>query len=417
MFLLLKIITLMLLSTLISSCGGGGDGGAAPPAWTVLVYMDGDNNLDRAALQDLAEMRVVGSSAQVNVVVQLDLTDKITTKRYRVRKNAVDLIADLGELDMASPKTLTDFLVWGKTTYPAQRTLVILWNHGNGWDQMDGPSGPVCANTGRSLFYDDDNNSRFLSNRCVKQAIQNADIKIDLLGLDASIMGTIEALYEFKDLSDIIVSSQEVGESNGWDYQAILQGLTERPTMQAEELATRIVDAYRAFFEDYFYPLTPNYEQRHTITALRSSELQALAEGVDNVARSFIARLSDPSTRGETLTLIRTARAQVQEIDFYTQPKAYVDLVDLDRLLGQPMGAAELMAKATIAEYRGAARPNAHGLSIVFFKLPEAKTFGTFDQNYQNYDQATNIGNSGGFINQYQWDEFLRAYDSADALL
>ena len=92
------------------------------------------------------------------------------------------------------------------------KKLLILWNHGNGWDQMDGPSSPVCANTGyalsgRSLFYDDDNNSPFLPNHCVKQAIQNANIKIDLLGLDASIMGTIEAWYEFKDLSEIIVSS------------------------------------------------------------------------------------------------------------------------------------------------------------------------------------------------------------------
>jgi hypothetical protein len=40
--------------------------------WTVLGYLAGDNNLDGAAVEDINEMEVVGSTDQVNVVVQVD---------------------------------------------------------------------------------------------------------------------------------------------------------------------------------------------------------------------------------------------------------------------------------------------------------------------------------------------------------
>jgi len=40
--------------------------------WTWLVYMAGDNNLEGAGRVDLSEMQKVGSTAQVNVLVQFD---------------------------------------------------------------------------------------------------------------------------------------------------------------------------------------------------------------------------------------------------------------------------------------------------------------------------------------------------------
>ncbi|MBI5097013.1 MAG: hypothetical protein HZB32_05150, partial [Nitrospirae bacterium] len=217
--------------------------------WTVMIYMDGDNNLSQAALADISEMEAVGSTRNVNIIVQLDLNGGITTKRYRIVKGSRELISDLGELDMANPQTLTDFLIWVKDTYPADRAILILWDHGNGWDQGDGPSVPL-QKTLYSVLYDDDNHSAFLSNFKVTDAIKKSGLKIDLLGFDASIMGTIEALYEFRELTDIIITSQEVGESHGWDYESILSTLTVNPGMMPEDLATTIVDAYRDFFEN-----------------------------------------------------------------------------------------------------------------------------------------------------------------------
>src|SRR5689334_19472910 len=101
-------LALLVLATLLSSCAddappeaakpthvgptaGAATGGPAPtprpaaarptatagqPAsradWTVLVYLDGDNDLEPDAIDDYGEMASVGSSDRVNIVVQLD---------------------------------------------------------------------------------------------------------------------------------------------------------------------------------------------------------------------------------------------------------------------------------------------------------------------------------------------------------
>ena len=49
--------------------------------WTVMVYMAGDNNLDGAALRDIEEMTRVGSTKDVNVLVQLDRLEDKKTRR------------------------------------------------------------------------------------------------------------------------------------------------------------------------------------------------------------------------------------------------------------------------------------------------------------------------------------------------
>ncbi|MBI5193073.1 MAG: hypothetical protein HZA08_06485 [Nitrospirae bacterium] len=388
-------------------------GKASSQTWTVLVYMDGDNNLSKAALADISEMEAVGSTQNVNIILQLDLKGAITTKRYRIIKGSSELISDLGELDMAAPQTLTDFLIWAKDSYPADRTMLILWNHGNGWDQGDGPSVPL-QKTVHSVLYDDDNHSAFLSNFKVRDAIKKSGLKIDILGFDASIMGTIEALYEFRELADIIITSQEVGQSNGWDYGSILLSLTVNPGMMPEDLAGKIVDAYRDFFENDFYPSDPAYEKRHSIAAHRTKYIELIAKQIDMAAVQLISMLDDPApaTRENTLQMIKNSRNNVQDIDWYVQPYVYVDLLDLSRLIGLETEIPELVSKATIAEYHGMDRRNANGISIVFFKMPDAMNL-TYDHNYKNYDPETNTGNYGDFINQYKWDEFLKRYYAA----
>lgn len=414
-FLVCNAVVLVALGVLLQGCRSSSS--ASDSEWAVLVYMGGDNNLSDAAVQDLLEMESVGSTERVKVVVQMDLDGGRTAKRYLVQKGGAKQLADLGEVDMASPAALTDFLLWADDAYPAKRVMLVLWNHGNGWDQKDGPFDGTCPDNrskARSLLYDDDNQSEFLPNACVKSAIQRAGVSVDILGFDASIMGTIEALYEFRDLSEIVISSQEVGESHGWDYHAILSELTATAQMDEETLAKLIVDSYKTFFEQEFYPSNPRYEQRHTIAAFRTSYFQPLANSVDSVAQSLMERMAAPGSQYDTLALIRNARAAVQEIDHYIQPYVYVDLVDLDRLLGGEIGAAQWLSRATIAEYHGQARPNAHGLSIVFFRLPEASDYGSHDANYRNYNPELIKGNSGEFIKSYAWDEFLNDYYELD---
>jgi len=104
--------------------------------WTVMVYMAGDNNLDGAALRDIEEMARVGSTKDVNILVQLDRLEDKKTRRFLITKGGGyerDCLETFGETNTGDPKVLEDFLTWSTERYPAERYFLILWNHGSGW--------------------------------------------------------------------------------------------------------------------------------------------------------------------------------------------------------------------------------------------------------------------------------------------
>jgi Clostripain family. len=106
--------------------------------WTYMVYMAGDNNLSTAGDEDLKEMRQVGSSPNVNVLVQFDNAGNKGTRRYRIQRGGInEKVEELGEMDSGDPIVLEDFIAWSYDNYPAERYALILWNHGGGWEPSD----------------------------------------------------------------------------------------------------------------------------------------------------------------------------------------------------------------------------------------------------------------------------------------
>ena len=98
-------------------------------AWTVMVYMDGDNNLEDYVVKDIeTELSAQGSNANVNVVVLADRGpgydtsrgDWQTTKVFYCTQgmlaDAASAVADWGELDMGDPGTLSRFVTWPRRT-------------------------------------------------------------------------------------------------------------------------------------------------------------------------------------------------------------------------------------------------------------------------------------------------------------
>jgi hypothetical protein len=116
-----------------------------PARWTVMVYLNADNNLEEFGIIDFNEMAKVGSTDAVNVIVQMDRIGKyITTKpqwtqtlRFRVTKGMSAIpknaFADLGEVNMGSGESLRDFVKFCQQQYPADHYFLIIWDHGQGW--------------------------------------------------------------------------------------------------------------------------------------------------------------------------------------------------------------------------------------------------------------------------------------------
>lgn len=414
-------------------------------SWTVMIYLAGDNNLDGAGVVDLKEMKTVGTTDRVAVLAQFDRAGaKQATIRYCLRKGtplAKDAVQNLGETNMGDPKVLEEFVTWGAANYPAAHYLLVLWNHGAGWDDANlyegdvfsGAAPPVARKaqpvatrravagartlplaqaraairrTRRALFNTtveaavtlrgiafDDQAQDFLDNIELKKVMakikKKLARKVDILGMDACLMSMAEVAYQMRDVADFSVGSEETEPGDGWPYDRILKALAAKPDMTPEELAKAVVTRYLAS-----YKAGDNVTQ----SALRLAELKPLAAAVDGLAKALTSTASNAASRAALVN----ARAQVQE---YSRPyDDYCDLLDLCDLLEKGLAVPvvrtacaavrQAAAAALVATgYKGTAVDNSRGISIYFPKRKLSPLYKTLD-----------------FTRKTAWNEFLKAY-------
>jgi hypothetical protein len=366
-----------------------------------MVYLDGDNNLETYGIQDLNEMEMVGSTTDVNIVVQIDripysvlaenhqeYTDDTsngnwtTTRRYYITKDlnpdkiSSALIGDLGELNMGDPATLIDFTDWAITNYPAKKYLLVIWNHGGGFRSL---------NLAKDIAWDDTNGGDKITMPELEDALSmiSAQIgkNIDLVGMDACFMAMTEVAYQIKDYADLLVTSEESEPNEGWPYDTILSQLVSNPLMSSEELATDIVDKYI-----YSYPFS-----NVTQSAIDLSYVDTLASQLSNLA---LAIMSDSLTPKSKYILAAASSQHYGDYDF-------TDLYDLcNNLLiysnslsvkNMVLSIQQTLDLAVIKSgYSGVEVSRSRGLSIYFpFYY------------YDNYYDYTN------FSQDTSWDEML----------
>jgi Clostripain family len=421
--------------------------------WTIMVYLAGDNNLDGAGVADLREMKKVGSSPAVNVIAQFDRAGtRGTTKRFYLRKGtdlAKDSLQDLGETDTGDPKVLRDFFTWGVKHYPARYYLLVIWNHGAGWDDSnlyaahgdyfsgDPPPivrrGMVMDSRGsvakapsrrkarpvpmaqarsavrrahRALFAStvdtmvhtraiafDDQAKDFLDNMELKRAL--ADFRkllghpLDIIGFDACLMSMLEVDYQIMNTARYAVGSEEEEPGNGWPYDRVLKALAKKPSMTPDELARMAVTQYAASY---------GAGDGVTLAAVDLSQSGALAADVNKLGKLLLA-LVGSDTKG---TLLSAVRAKVQE---YSAPyDDYVDVVDLcdglQRLLGDASvsHACEAVKEGVgkmvlVSAAKGAQVARSHGISIYFPKHKVCALYSRLD-----------------FAKKSAWAGFIAAY-------
>ncbi|MFC1742860.1 clostripain-related cysteine peptidase [Candidatus Riflebacteria bacterium] len=222
----------------------GNEKAAAEKEWTFMVFLNADNNLDYFGVDDLHEMEAVGSTNEINILVELD-REEGPSKRYFVKKGHSDIIVNLGEVDMGDYKHLVDFVKWGVNNYPAKKYCVVIWNHGSGWNKK----GPKLGL--RGISYDDSSNNHITTNQL---AIACAQIKnllgrnLDIMGFDACLMGMAEVNYAIKDSIDVVVSSEETEPGDGWPYDGLLAPLKNNPGMNPHQFASNMVKKYAASY-------------------------------------------------------------------------------------------------------------------------------------------------------------------------
>jgi hypothetical protein len=252
--------------------------------WTVMVYLDADNNLESDGIDDFMEIATIGSNSSINYVVQMDRisgydssnNDWTDCNRFYVEKNMSPLpqnaVENLGEINMGDPDQLADFIQWSMSNYPAQRYALILWDHGDGWRKR------IKSNLTRAICWDDTNgDGSGLSMLELKDVLTSLPVKPDLVGFDACLMAMIENAYMLK-LSgvSVMVGSEETEPAAGWPYDLIARGLASNPSWSAIELGGWIVDKY---YESYDYD--------ETQSAIDLSKLDPVISALSNFASSI----------------------------------------------------------------------------------------------------------------------------------
>ena len=243
--------------------GDTGDTGdsAAPEAakWQFLVYMDGDNNLEDWVLHDLNELELTGSGDGVEVLVQADRIDGYSTKngdwtgarRYHIEHDTDDahisspVVQDLGEVDMGKPETLADFLSWADTNYPAERRVLVMWDHGDGWSLQaaeSASSGEVAPPPGIAW---DDTDGSFLSLAegtfaAGLQAEVDENGRIDVLAFDACNMATWEVLHAMVPYAEAVSAAETSEGYQGLQYGTSIAYLRANPDTTSADMAREL---------------------------------------------------------------------------------------------------------------------------------------------------------------------------------
>ena len=201
---------------------------------TIMVYMGGDNSLDKAAYADLNEMQKFGTPKGVELVFFHDGLSSTDTFRGFIKKGEVHL-EQVGEVNSADPRMVVGFVKWAAQIRPAKKYMLIMWNHGYGVLNALPPLPVVVTDTTRkvvvpgtrSIITDDTswNEISFTQFRDIMKAIKAAGIKIDILGFDACLMAMAEMAYEMAEFSDVLIASEETEPGDGWPYDKILSAM------------------------------------------------------------------------------------------------------------------------------------------------------------------------------------------------
>jgi len=391
-----------------------------------MVYMDGDNNLEKFAIQDFNELETVEANDDIHILVQVDRHpnsdenqgftrsngDWNETRRYVVKYDltqdstnftqyteGVDMWS-MGEKDMGNPETLQEFLEWGLTNYPSEHYLIVMWDHGTGIFSSRGTRGAEqYEKTGRGTrsFCEDMTSGSSMKlwelDNVLKETknLTNSN-KFDIIGFDMCWMGHIETGYEIMDSVDFLVASSDEEPDVGWNYGPPVRALEKNPQMTPRDFAITITEKYVEEFKDIS---SVSYMTQATVDL---NEMEAgLVPKLNAFADELIVHMID---YGGYITQARSKTDEPTGKPLYADIYHFAELIAGEDKLPESLktSASAVMQdfdSVVIAEGHGDDHPNGHGLSVYF-----PKTVNTW---YSQYKTSLDFADE-------KWDDFLQFY-------
>jgi len=352
---------------------------ATPAPWTILVYANGDNNLEEVICNDMKEMELSEiADTDIRVLILLDriagnsnaFGDFSDTRIYELKAGShsdeyasLELSsAELGliegnsieELNMGSVETLEAFLDFGTSYAPAERYALIIEDHGDGWFTSDASP--------RAISWDQTSSFDFIGTEELRQALNY--YPIDIMHLDACTMGTMEVAWELSDKVTYLAACPGEVPAAGMNYTDLFNRLAA---------ADYSLSAWAKQFCDSFDNEYPNQTAK-----LQALNLPVLKENASSAFSGFLEKLNSLE-----VSALKTVIADADSYSVYDK-----ELYKNAYQIAEACQADEIIASFTSASVRDTPQ-------ITLF-LPQHRTY---------YDTA--YPQSLSFTTQTDWDEWL----------
>ena len=370
---LLCLLLALLLVLPIAACGDDPDTpdrhldiDVESGTWSIYWYLCGSDLETNygCATQDLMELMEVTLPENVRVVIQTggakewqnNVVNADILQRYVYDSTGLTLVDELPPASMGDTATLTDFLRFCKTYYPAEHTAVLFWNHGGGsvngaaFDEryyLDSLTLDEMRTAFGRVWPGDENNP-----------------PLELVGFDTCLMATVDVVDTFVGTARYLVASEEVEPGNGWNYTGWAGALAEDPTMDGAALGRIICDTYYAGCE------AVGTQNKATLSLTDLTRCGPLLEAYEAFGAEALAEAcEDPSF------FSRFARIAAQSENYggNTREQGYTNMVDLGHMARRSTGLLQtagdvLTALEDCVLYRvnGPYRAEATGLSCYY---------------------------------------------------
>lgn len=362
---------------------------------TIMVYMCGTDLESKSgmATSDLMEMTKAKLSDNINLVVYTggcrkwnnSIVSNKVNQIYQVKNGGlIKVESDMGDEPMVKSETLTSFIKYCKSAFPADRNELILWDHGGG--SLSG------------FGYDEKNQMSGSMNLAgINQALKNSDMKFDFIGFDACLMATVENAIMLSQYADYLVGSEETEPGVGWYYTDWLTKLSTNTSMPTTEIGKNIVDD----FVDVC-----NQKCRGQKTTLSVVDLAELSKVIPPHLSEFSTSIMDML---DSSNYIPVADARINTREFSPSSKIdQIDLADFANRIAKDSNVSEEYKKTATDMAEAVKRcvkynrtssnmRNAYGLSIYF---PNSKK--------QKVDQMLSTYEMIGMNDEYS--DCIRAY-------
>ncbi len=321
---------------------------------TIMVYMCGTDLETKSgmATYDLQEMMKAAISDNINIIVetggtskwQNNFVDSRTNQRFKVTSEGLKLIEkDLGKKSMVDSSTLSDFIKYCKSNYPADRYSLIMWDHGGG----------SLSGYGYDQHFPKDG----MKLDEIAVALKNGGCTFDFIGFDACLMATLETAMVLEPYADYMIASEEVEPGIGWYYTGWITALSDNPSIPTIELGKKLIDDYVKEVR----AKTP--KSQATLSLIDLAELKGTIPSSFEAFAKSTSKLID----SDDYKVVSDARSDAKE--FAKSSKInQIDLIDFAQNLGTPEAKSFADALRGCIKYNRTSTniTNANGVSIFF---------------------------------------------------